>query len=141
MKANSVVIDTNVLFSSVLSPQGIPAKVVRHFIQYGSILFSQETYEEFHSRLWRPKFDSYISIENRKAILLDFSNIAQWVEISGEFKCSRDPDDDKFIEVAIKANADMLISGDSDLTDIGSVDNIPIYTPNQCLSLINNQTR
>ena len=136
MKVESIVIDTNVLISSVLSPQGIPAKVVRHFILHGRILFSQETYEEFHSRLWRPKFDSYISIEIRKAILLDFSNIAQWVEISGEFKLSRDSDDDKFIEVAIKAKADMLVSGDSDLTDIGVVENIPIYTPIQCFRLI-----
>ena len=100
MRVKSVVIDTNVLISSVLSPKGVPAKVVRHFIQYGNILFAQETYEQFHTRLWRAKFDAYISIENRKAILLDFSNIAQWVEISGELKLSRDPDDDKFIEVA-----------------------------------------
>ena len=126
------------LISSVLSPQGIPAKIVKHFIQHGSIFFSQETYQEFHSRLWRPKFDSYISIEYRNAILLDFSNIAHWVDISGDFKLSRDPDDDKFIEVALKANADALISGDSDLTDIGSVKNIPIYTPNQCLTIIKN---
>lgn len=137
MIVSSVVIDTNVLISSVLSPKGIPAKVVRHFIQHGRILFSLETYEEFNSRLWRPKFDPYISIENRKAILLDFSNIAQWVEISGELKLSKDPDDDKFIEVAVKANADMLISGDSDLTEIGSVKNIPIYTPSQYFKLIN----
>ena len=136
MTINSVVIDTNVLISSVLSPKGLPAKVVRHFIQHGRILFSLETYEEFNSRIWRPKFDPYISIENRKAILLDFSNIAQWVEISNEFKLSKDPDDDKFIEVAIKANADALVSGDSDLTEIGSVKNIPIYTPSQCFKLI-----
>ena len=136
MTVNSVVIDTNVLISSVLSPQGTPAKLVRHFIQHGRILFAQETYEEFYTRLWRPKFDSYISIENRKAILLDFSNIGHWIEISGELKLSKDVNDDKFIEVAIKANADALISGDSDLK---SVYNIPIYTPNQCLTLIQNE--
>ena len=47
----------------------------------------------------------------------------------------------KFLEVTIKASADLLVSGDSNLTDIGSIENIPVYTPNQCLSLINNQTR
>ena len=136
MIVKSIVIDTNVLISSVLSPKGVPAKVVRHFIQHGRILFAEETYDEFHTRLWRAKFDPYISIENRKAILLDFSNIAQWVEISGELKLSRDPDDDKFIEVAIKANADALVSGDLDLTDLGRIENIPIYTPAQCFELI-----
>ena len=71
-----VVIDTNVLISAVLSPKGTPAKIVKYFVSHGKLVFSEETYEEFYSRLWRPKFDHYISREMRKAILLDFSNIA-----------------------------------------------------------------
>ena len=131
-----VVIDTNVLISSVLSLKGAPAAVVKHFIAHGNILFSEETYEEFHSRLWQAKFDRYISREMRKAILLDFSNIAVWVKISGELELCRDPGDNKFLEVAIKANASMLVSGDRDPTDLKNVEGIPIYTPAQCLSVI-----
>jgi len=68
--------------------------------------------------------------------LLDFSNIAEWVEIRGALELCRDPDDNKFLEVAINANAIMLISGDRDLTDMENIENIPIYTPAQCFELI-----
>ncbi len=135
MKVKSVVIDTNVLISSALSTKGVPATCVKYFIQHSKIVFSDETYEEFYSRLWRPKFDAYISREKRKSILLDFSNIAEWVEINGELNLCRDPDDNKFLAVAIKANVDMLVSGDRDLLDMKSIEGIPIYTPAQCFEL------
>ena len=134
-----VVIDTNVLISATLSPNGTPAKVVRYFITHGKLVFSEETFAEFSSRLWRPKFDRYISRELRKSILLDFSNIADWVDIksnTNKINLSRDKDDNKFLDVAVKANALMIISGDSDLTDLKKVENIPILSPTQCLTLL-----
>ena len=140
MKVKSVVIDTNVLISSALSTKGVPAQIVRYFILNNKIVFSDETFEEFSSRLWRPKFDRYISREKRKSILLDFSNIAEWVEIRGALELCRVPDDNKTLEVAIKANADMLVSGDRDLTDINSIGDIPIYTPAQCFELIDSSS-
>jgi putative PIN family toxin of toxin-antitoxin system len=137
MKVKPVVIDTNVLISAALSPSGVPAKLVKNFILSGRIVFSEETYDEFSSRLWLPKFDRYISRERRKMILLDFSNIAEWVEIKGDFKLCRDLDDNKFLEVALKANAALLISGDRDLTVLKQVEGIPIVTPSEALKLIN----
>ena len=141
INSKPVVIDTNVLISAALSPKGTPAKIVRYFVAHGKLVFSEETYEEFYSRLWRPKFDRYISRELRKAILLDFSNIADWVEIKSiknKMNLSRDKDDNKFLDVAITASALMIVSGDSDLTDLKQVEGIPILTPVQCLTLIEN---
>ena len=139
INSKPVVTDTNVLISTVLSPNGTPAKIVRYFVTYGKLVFSEETYEEFYSRLWRPKFDRYISREMRKSILLDFSNIADWVEIKSmknKMSLSCDKDDNKFLDVAITANALMIVSGDSDLTDLKQVEGIPICTPAQCLIVI-----
>ncbi len=136
MKVKSAVIDTKVLISAALSPNGTPAKVVKHFVTNGRIIFSNETYEEFNTRIWRPKFDPYISREKRKSLLLDFSNIANWFEISGDLKACRDSDDDKFLELAIKEGAWILVSCDRDLTDLGKIDAIPIVTPAECLELI-----
>ena len=133
-----VVIDTNVLISAALSPNGTPAKIVRYFVAHGKLVFSEETYEELYSRLWRPKFDRYLSREMRKSLLLDFSNIADWVVIKGKINVSRDKDDNKFLDVAITANALMIVSGDSDLTDLKRIEGIPILTPAQCLTVIEN---
>ena len=58
--------------------------------------------------------------------------IALWTEIAGKRSYSRDPDDDKFIETAISGKADFLISGDSDLLNLGIVESIPIFSPREC---------
>jgi len=129
----TAVIDTNVLISSALSPRGTPAQLVRFFVEKGRIIFSEETYEKFHSRLWRPKFDPYISPEMRRSLLLNFSNIGKWVDVNQSVTLCRDKDDDKFLELAISANADMLVSGDADLTTLKNINGIPTYTPAQCL--------
>ncbi len=41
----------------------------------------------------------------------------------------RDADDDKFLEVALAADADYVVSGDDDLLGVGSYRNIEIVTP------------
>ena len=41
----------------------------------------------------------------------------------------RDPDDDKFVELAINGRADLIVSGDGDLRELGAVRGIPIITP------------
>lgn len=132
MTVKRVVLDTNVLISYSLTPNGITGKVSDFFIEHGLLLFSQETFAEFETRLWRPKFDKYITLEQRKSILHDLDMIALWVEITAKKCYSRDPDDDKFIETARIGQADFLISGDSDLLDLGAVDDIPILSPRQC---------
>lgn len=133
MKVDRVVVDTNVLLSAAISPTGTAALLMRFLISHDVILlFSKETFAEFETRLWRPKFDAYISIERRKAILDDFAQFAVWVEISGNVRHSRDPDDDKFVETALLGQADVIVSGDNDLLDLGSIDGLLILSPREC---------
>ena len=76
------------------------------------------TFAELESRLWKPKFDRYINLEERKAVLHDVSAAAIWVNVPqsiADAAYSRDLDDDKFIHAAIAAHADLLITGDQDL--------------------------
>ncbi len=136
MKASRAVIDTNVLISALLSRSGTASQVTRFFIQQGRVLFSRETFAEFETRLWRPKFDSYISLDERKGILHDLGGIAEWIDISGQGGFSRDPDDDKFVETAINGRAHLLVSGDRDLLVLKSVEGIPVLSPADALALI-----
>lgn len=132
MTVKRVVLDTNVLISYSLTPNGIAGKVSDFLIEQGLLLFSQETFAELETRLWRPKFDKYITLEQRKSILHDLDMIALWVKILTKKSYSRDPDDDKFIETAIVGKADFLISGDSDLLDLGMIESCPILSPREC---------
>ena len=65
-----------------------------------------------------PKFDRYINLEERKAVLHDVSAAAIWVEVPqsiADAAFSRDAEDDMFIHAAIAAEATLLITGDQDL--------------------------
>jgi predicted nucleic acid-binding protein len=48
----------------------------------------------------------------------------------------RDPDDDKFLEVALAGDADYIVSGDTHLTDLESFRELPILTPREFLDVL-----
>lgn len=130
MKVERIVVDTNVLISFALKPDGIAGQVVDWILEQGQLVFCMETFQELETRLWRPKFDRYLTLEERKLLLHDFEMSATWVTIGNELRFSRDPDDDKFIETALVAAVPILISGDSDLLDV-SIEDLQMLTPRQ----------
>ncbi len=132
----AVVVDTNVWISAALSPNGAPAQVLRLVLLRGIVVFSEATFAELETRLWKPKFDRYISLEARKAILHDARAAALWVEIPPELtqqRWSRDPDDDAFIRTALAAQAPWLVSGDEDLLTVPAIEGLRILAPVQAL--------
>ena len=70
MRAERVVLDTNVLISAVLQPKGPPRAAVDTIRTAGGVLlFSEPTFDELRTRLARPKFDRYVSREGRALFL------------------------------------------------------------------------
>lgn len=134
MKVDCVVIDTNVLISAALIPASAPARCVDWVLRNAGLLFSPSTFEELQIRLWRPKFDRYLSIEQRQAILHDIGAAALWVtpDVSA-VTYSRDADDDKFVHLALAGNAPWLITGDRDLLVLTDIDGLEILTPAQAM--------
>lgn len=141
MKAEKVVIDSNVWISAALSQRGAPARLVRQVLGNGLPVFSNGTFAELESRLWRPKFDRYLSLEQRQRLLHDMAAIAHWVEVPPDIAAlgyCRDSDDDKFIHTALTAEARWLVTGDQDLLVLQgnpSLPNITILSPEQALSV------
>lgn len=135
MKARRVVIDTNVLISAALSAHSAPARITYWVLEHAVLLFSPETFAELETRLWRPKFDRYLSLEQRRAILHDFGAVAEWVAppVDRYPPYSRDPEDDKFVHLALAAEAEWLISGDNDLLQIPPFDGLEILAPARAL--------
>ncbi len=130
MKARRVVVDTNVLISAVLQPQGPPQAVVDTVLaERIAPLFCDATFEELRSRLRRRKFDRYVGHASREFHLERLADVAEWVAISGTPMGCRDPDDDKFLETALRGGADCLITGDRDLLEMSPFMGIPIVTP------------
>jgi putative PIN family toxin of toxin-antitoxin system len=129
MTRERVVIDTNVFISGMLSATSTPARVVVHAMEHDQLLASTETLRELMTRLMAPKFDRYVSRERRNALLERLAPNVEMVEVVQHVLASRDPKDDKFLEVALNGGADVLVSGDADLLTLHPFRGIAILTP------------
>ncbi|TVQ37755.1 MAG: putative toxin-antitoxin system toxin component, PIN family [Geminicoccaceae bacterium] len=130
MKAERVVIDTNVLISALLQPSGRTAAVLEAIRDAnGMLLFADETFDELATRLMRPKFDRYVEVATRQRFIADVAAVAAWVTITDTVRASRDPADDKFVEVAVNGAADCIVSGDGDLLDLDPFGDLRILAP------------
>ena len=130
MRADRVVVDTNVLISAALRPHGAPRAVVEAIrTASGSLLFSDETFEELRTRIHRPKFDRYVSREDRAVYVAQLDAVAEWVSIVGAKLGCRDPEDDKLLETALMGNASGIVTGDEDLLSMSPFQDIPLMKP------------
>ncbi len=136
-----VVVDTNVLLSAALSPNGAPAQLVDRLLTEAQIVFSEQTFAELKSQLWKPKFDRYITMERRHSLLHDFNAVALWVDVSAQIasvRNSRDLADDAFLHAALATGALRLVTGDDDLLCLDPIATLElrIVTPRQALDEI-----
>lgn len=127
------VLDTNVLISAALALRGKPRRAFDWVIDRGVMLASEPTFDEFVTRIRRPKFSRWLDAGDREEYIDRVYAWAEFVEISEHIQECRDPDDDKFLEVAVNGNADVIISGDKDLKVLHPFRDIPILTPAEFL--------
>ncbi|MCB1863728.1 MAG: putative toxin-antitoxin system toxin component, PIN family, partial [Gammaproteobacteria bacterium] len=87
------------------------------------------TLNELAEVLSRPKFDPYISLNDRQEFFRVFGRVAERVPIVRRVHVCRDPKDDKFLELAINGQASHIVTGDQDLLVLHPFHNIQIITP------------
>lgn len=123
-----LVIDTNVLVSAaILAPSARQA--VDKAVDHGVLLFSESTMDELKGIFARPKFDRYVSREERAVFLAQLESVAEFVPTVQIIRECRDPGDDKFLEVALNGRADLIITGDADLLRMHPWRGIEIFSP------------
>lgn len=136
-RSRRVVIDTNVWISGFLTRDGAPARFSRRVLDKGVPVFSDATFAELETRLWRPKFDRYLGMDVRQRLLHDLNAAADWIAIPPDLAAQRwcrDPGDDHFIRAALAAHAPLLVSGDADLLDVPAIEGLRILAPAQALA-------
>ncbi|HTS52668.1 MAG TPA: putative toxin-antitoxin system toxin component, PIN family [Burkholderiales bacterium] len=129
MPLERIVVDTNALISRLLVPESLPGRAVRRAIDTAQLLVSEATLTELADVLSRPRFDAYVSIEDRQEFFRRLSRVVEVVPITYVVRACRDPNDDKFLELAVNGNADLIITGDDDLLVLHPFRGIPIMTP------------
>jgi len=131
-----VVFDSNVFISALLF--GGKPRLVFNLVLSGKIdlAISESILEEISEVLLRPKFK--LSKSFVKEFIRELEEITELVEPKRRVKVVKaDPDDDRIIECAIAAKADYLISGNKDLYELESFEDILILTPTQFLEKFN----
>ena len=135
MKAERLVIDSNVWIAALISPAGTARQMVDAILAREiDIVMSETTFAELVSRLDRPKFNRYREPESWNSFLTALVELALWHDDAGTaIGASRDADDDKFLALAVTGEADAIISGDHDLLDLIAHEGIPIFATAQFL--------
>ncbi len=122
-----IIIDTNILVSAAISGRN-PESVINWIINQPDYqwVVSEEILAEYQQVLNRRKF-KLTDIQKEKWFNL-IQNSTKLIDVSSEFDFPRDQKDAKFLACAISANADFLITGDRDFTEIKTLGNTLIIS-------------
>ncbi len=131
----SFVIDTPVIVSALLFRSSVARQCFDKALNNGYLLQSFETIDELDSVLRREKFNKYVTETERLQFLGEWVAQAKLIQIVETVIESRDPKDDKFLELAFNGNANLIISCDQDLQVMHLFRDIPILSPTDFLAL------
>ncbi|NUO80418.1 putative toxin-antitoxin system toxin component, PIN family [candidate division KSB1 bacterium] len=123
------VFDTNVIVSALLLKHSVSRQAFDRAHARGRLLLSEETLAELYEVLRREKFAKYVLETERLQFLAAFAQAAQQVEATERIQVCRDPQDNKFLELAVSGEAACLVTGDADLLALHPFRNIPILNP------------
>ena len=129
-----VFVDTNVLLSALLS-RGVCAELVARLAAGHQPVISRYVDLET-ARVLREKF-SADDAQVREALAL-FAGWEHVDDVEDPPAVTRDPADDPILAAAAAAHADVLLTGDRDLTELSEADRpMPILTPRKLLDFLN----
>lgn len=124
-----LVIDTNLWIRRLLVPGGTAARAVDHGLSWGIPLMSEATLMELSEVLSRTRFDRYVSRADRQQFLRLLGGIVRVLPITQRITACRDPRDDKFLDVALNGEAQLILTGDHDLLELHPFHGIEIVSP------------
>ncbi len=130
MKPLRTVLDTNVLVSALLFPEGNVSWLRRMWRSKAILpLVSRDTASELIKVLGYPKFR--VTRHEQEDLLADYLPYCEPVVVREPLALPdcRDPFDRPFLALAIAGEADALVTGDADLLALAPDLAVPIITP------------
>jgi putative PIN family toxin of toxin-antitoxin system len=85
--------------------------------------------------LTRPKFERYVSSIERDLFIIWLGELVHFIEIKKTVIICRDAKDDKFLELAVNGDAELIVSGDQDLLILNPFLGISIVTVKEFLEV------
>lgn len=128
------VFDANAVVSAALFKGSTPDRALRLALSSGQTLLSSESVAELLDVLARPKFDRYLTRQERDLFLTKLIQRGTLVDVVELVQACRDSDDDKYLALAAAGQAACIVSGDNDLLTLKSFRGIPILSPVEFLA-------
>ncbi len=113
-----VVFDTSSLVPVCLHPDREPARIFRQTILSHDVFSSTDALRELVVVLARPKFDAWRPLAQRLAWARLYQAAVELIEVTERVRDCRDASDNKFLELALAAKADILVSSDGHLLEL-----------------------
>ncbi len=122
------VYDTNVIVSALLTSEGTESLLLDIATQGKITLYvSEDILREYEGVLSRPKFSFSKRLVKRFIRLLKRkSNVVKTKPLGFDLK---DPDDNKFLECAVAAKADYLVTGNARHFPVTAYESVQIVSP------------
>ena len=133
------VIDTSILVRSVIKPTGSVGPVLQRLARGDYVIvYSERLLEELVDVLARPRIGKKYGVHAE-----DIEDMVSLILLRGEpvvparhIQACRDPADDMFLEAAVAAGADVIVSGDEDLLALDPFEGIPIVGASGFLAML-----
>lgn len=138
MEKIKVVIDTNIFVSAHIAPGKVIQKIIDEWVEGKftlviSKLILAEIIEVFKRKeIDLEKIGKLLDLISRKAVLVEPKMKIEVVK--------DDPEDNKFLECAVKGNAKYIVSGDKHLLSLKQFKNIQIIEPKKFIELLSKHT-
>jgi putative PIN family toxin of toxin-antitoxin system len=131
-----IFIDTNIILSAVLFPEGKVSKVLSYILETHTIIISSYSIKECNV-VFKNKFP------DKRKYLEEFLGKIEYEEFetplkvdANDYPSIRDTSDLPILASAILCDADVLLTGDKDFSEI-EVKKPLIFTPSQYFELMN----
>jgi len=123
-----VIIDTNLWISFLIGLKASPA--IRRILTDGTvdIVMTDILQQEIMAVASRPKFARYFAPEACERLLAFLRARSEDYPLGDILARCRDPKDDYLLELARVADADIIVTGDKDLTDLHQFGHCQILT-------------
>jgi putative PIN family toxin of toxin-antitoxin system len=131
------VVDTNLLVSYLITHRPPIAELIDIYLARGDfvLLTCPVLLEELDRVLQYPRLHRYYDTETRIRFVALITALSETLDLPDEVpRICRDPNDDWIIACAVAGSAEVIVSGDRDLLDLGQVGNIPILSARQFLA-------
>lgn len=129
-----IVFDASALVGAALKADSVPERALLRAEEVDVFALSPEVEVEIVEVLGRPKLTQSIRRERREHILAILRSEAVWFEPAVRVADCRDPKDDKYLELALAAGAETIVSSDDDLLVLHPWRGVHILRPAEYLA-------